>query len=285
MKGHNLMLLIAFLVIIVVIFKVKSKESFGDYTDVGRFNGDGSPMSESTPDIEYKPYLNSGIYDLDNYELSSVYQNQGSRVASQKEISDAMTRYPMDWPVQGAGSQYFQENQAEYQKKSSDGLLSDTVVNNTYQEVDGSDMAPTDLDAQDEEERKILQTYVPKKSKNLLQYSPDDVRRLVDKVYAKKGLVPVIEKSKQGENIWEITELKEKNPKIVWEDEVTTRDIMMDRGEEVIQVPYTATDIAMGLDPYYNPRMSTRKGRNDYTQWTSGLERMFAPTYPLKSWF
>ena len=26
-------------------------------------------------------------------------------------------------------------------------------------------------------------------------------------------------------------------------------------------------------------------GKNDYTQWTPGLERMFAPTHPIKSWF
>ena len=139
-----------------------------------------------------------------------------------------------------------------------------------------------------QEEKKILQTYKPECSKGLLQYSVDDVKALTDKVYGKKGLIPVIKKSKQGENIWEITEVKEKHPHIVWEDEVerdTQRQAMEKRGEEVIEVPYTATDVAAGLDPFFQARNTTRDGKYDYYQWTPGLERMFAPTYPIKYWF
>ena len=98
----------------------------------------------------------------------------------------------------------------------------------------------------------------------------------------------MVKKSKQGENVWEIVEVKEKNPKIVWEDEVqaeTQRAIMEQRGEEVIEVPYTTSDISAGLDPFFQPRNSVRDGKFDYTKWTPGLERMFAPTYPQKSWF
>jgi hypothetical protein len=116
----------------------------------------------------------------------------------------------------------------------------------------------------------------------------DDVKQLVDRIYTKRGLIPVINKSKQGENIWEITEVKEKDPKIVWEDEVerdVQRAAMEQRGEEVIEVPYTVTDVSAGLDPFFQSRNRVRDGKYDYTEWTPGLERMFAPTYPLKSWF
>ena len=40
-----------------------------------------------------------------------------------------------------------------------------------------------------------------------------------------------------------------------------------------------------GLDPFFQSRNRVRDGKYDYTEWTPGLERMFAPTYPLKSWF
>ena len=60
---------------------------------------------------------------------------------------------------------------------------------------------------------------------------------------------------------------------------------MEKRGEEVIEVPYTASDVAAGLDPFFEPRSSVRDGKFDYTQWTPGLERMFAPTYPIKEWY
>ena len=59
---------------------------------------------------------------------------------------------------------------------------------------------------------------------------------------------------------------------------------MQKRGEDVIEVPYTASDLAAGLDPFFQPRNSVRDGKYDYTQWTPGLERMFAPTYPVKEW-
>ena len=258
-----------------------------------RFDADGRPqehqnmnvvLPESSPALGI-PYGTNFISDLDSYELSAVYQNQSSKPDSRADISDAMTRYPMDWSVQGPDSQYFQEQKAAFEKKLANSAPPPTSM---YNGVDGTNMAIPDTEAQNEEETKILQTYQPECSKGLLQYSLDDVKHLLDKVYSKRGLIPVIEKSKQGENIWEVTEVKEKNPKIVWEDEVARdvqRETMEKRMEQVIQVPYTVSDLSAGLDPFFQARNPVRDDKYDYTQWTPGLERMFAPTYPLKSWF
>jgi hypothetical protein len=255
--------------------------------DQQRFNPDGSPKNNLNRTVfpPEKPYIMDPIDNLDQYELSMVYQNEGSKEASKKDISDAMTRYPMDWSVQGQSSQYFQENQAKYQE---DKQNQPTPVTSFYNEVSGSDMKLPDTLAQDDEEKKILQTYKPECSKDLLHYSVDDVKGLVDKIFSRKGLIPVIEKSKQGQNVWEIIEVKEKDPKIIWEDDLqneTQRQKMEKRGEEIIQVPYTVNDISAGLDPFYQKRNSVRDGKYDYTQWTPGLERMFAPTYPIKYWY
>jgi hypothetical protein len=254
-----------------------------------RFNPDGTPNENQNvmiypPD---KPYLMNPIDDLDDYEVSLVFQNQGSKEASRKQISDAMTRYPMDWPVQGPNSQYFQDSQAKYEEKQNSEAKTQPSTK-MYNEINGSDMTPPDTEAMDMEEKEILQTYKPESSKGLLQYSLDDVKSLVDRIYYKKGLIPVIEKSKQGTNIWEITEVKEKDPHIVWEDDLereTERQKMDKRGEEVIEVPYTVTDIAAGLDPFFQARNTVRDGKYDYYKWTPGLERMFAPTYPIKAWY
>ena len=35
----------------------------------------------------------------------------------------------------------------------------------------------------------------------------------------------------------------------------------------------------------FEPRVGVKDGKHDYTRFTPGLERMFAPTYPIKSWF
>lgn len=293
MANLNLMILLLLLILgyFVLYFggrKYLEKFQSNDYNNQPRFKPDGEPNTPISTTIypPEKPYTMIPIDALDEYEVGNVFQNQGSKTASKRQISEAMTRYPMDWSVQGTGSQYFQDNQAEFEKKVVDDT--NTQSTNMYKEVDGSDMTPPDTEAMEAEEKKILQTYKPECSKGLLQYSVDDVKSLVDRVFTKRGLIPIIEKSKQGENIWEITEVKEKNPHIVWEDELekeTERQKMDKRGEEVIQVPYTTSDIAAGLDPFFQARNSVRDGKYDYYKWTPGLERMYAPTYPLKSWF
>ena len=254
-----------------------------------RFNDDGTPetLMNTTLYPAEKPYTLDPIDNIDDYDISAVFQNQGSKVASRKQLSDAMTRYPLDWSVQPPNSQFFQENQAQFEKQKAEEA-NNPPVTSFYKEIDGSSMVPPNTEAIDEEEKKILQTYQPESSKGLLEYSVDDVKALLEKVYSRKGLIPVIEKSKQGNNVWEITEVKEKNPKIVWADEQEKeiqREAMTQRGEEVIEVPYTATDLAAGLDPFFQARNSVRDGKYDYTQWTPGLQRMFAPTYPIKNWY
>jgi hypothetical protein len=220
------------------------------------------------PEMQYPSELNK-----DTYELAQVFNNQGSKTASKKQISDAMTRYPLDWSVQGPNSQIFQENQAKYDSKKR--VDPEPFINQP------TDMLLPDAATLEDEEQKILKTYKPESSKGLLHYSMDDVTHLLKKIYDKKGLVPVIEKSKQGENIWEIVEVKEKNPTIVWED--STRDKMTARGEDVIGVPYTASDIAAGMDPFMHTRNRVRPGRNEINENTE-LGRMFQTTQPVPKW-
>jgi hypothetical protein len=289
----NLFVLFILALITYLILYIRGRKYLETFEGGKRFRGDGSPATEpppknTLPEIAYKPYANMPIDDLFEFDDANVFQNRGSKVASKKQISDAMTRYPMDWPSRGPDSQVFQEEQAQFEKEVKNTKERFKGEPNFYREVDGRNMELPDQYKIDDEEKKILQTYKPESSKGLLEYSVDDVKGLLHKMYDKKGLIPIIEKSRQGENVWEIVEVKEKNPKIVWEDDVEAtqqRAAMEKRGEEVIQVPYTASDIRAGLDPFFQPRNSVRDSKFDYTQWTPGLERMFAPTYPLKSWY
>ena len=232
-----------------------------------RFHKDGSPNTNPNATPENPS---------DEYELSAVFQNQGSREASQQQISDAMTRYPLDWSTQGPASEHFQEKQVQYTNDRSAATKPAP-----YSEQGTESPVPASME---EEERKILQTYQPTSSKDLLTYSVDDVKNLLDSVYDKKGLIPVIHKSKQGDNVWEVTEVKEKKPTIVWEEDTQTQQVMRQRGEETIEVPYPASDMAAGLNPFLNPRQRVGNGRNDTPQWTPGVDRMFTPSYPIPKW-
>lgn len=212
----------------------------------------------------------------DTYDMSAVYNNRGSKPASKKQLNDAMARYPLDWAAQGPDSQMFQEGMKKYEKD----METNPSQVKPFQE-ESTDMLLPDSSILEDEERKLLQTYKPVSSKGLLHYSVHDVKHLLDKVYAKRGLIPVIAKSKQGENIWEIVEVKEKNPKIVWEDDVHEKMTM--RGEDTIEVPYTASDIAAGLEPFMNKRDRVRTGKYDVFENTE-LNRSFDLMRPIPAW-
>jgi hypothetical protein len=234
------------------------------------------------------------ILRLDDYEYSMVFRNEGSREAGKREISDAMSRYPLDWSVQPPSSQYFQTRREGFvnQVAAEYGDPNQPPVNtDEFNSISGTKETPADKEAMEEEERKILQMYNPyrqeeedKKKKDLIHYSLNDAKRLVKKLYSKRGLVADVSVSKQGTNVFEINDVRPKDPVIIWEDEIPqpSRDEL--RGEEIIEVPQTAGDTAAGLDPFYEPRTRTRMDRHDYTKWTPGLERSFAPTYTAAEW-
>ena len=235
-----------------------------------------------------KPYITSPINDLDDYELSVIFQNQSGKEASQKQISDAMSRYPMDWSNLPPNSQVFDENQQAFLEQQAKKQAQPNDTSSLYKEIDGSDMKPLDTAALEAEEKKILQTYKPESSKGLLSYSLDDVKHLVDKIYKKRGLVPTIVPSKQARDAWEITEVREEHPHIVWEDDVqrmTERERQTLRNEELIEVPYTVTDLQAGLDPFFEARSRVRDDKYNYTGFVPGLIRAFSPTYPTKYWY
>jgi hypothetical protein len=153
MSNSNLMILFILLILgyFVLYFggrKYLEKFVPNDYDGQTRFNPDGSPNEQQNMMIypPEKPYLMNPIDDLDDYELSVVFQNQGSKEASRKQISDAMTRYPMDWVTQGPNSQHFQDNQAEFEKQTAENI-NNPPSDKIYKQIDGSDMTPPDTDS------------------------------------------------------------------------------------------------------------------------------------------
>lgn len=241
--------------------------------------------SVRTDFLPQPPYVTNEepILKLDDYEYSMIFQNEGSREVGKREISDAMSRYPLDWSNKPPSDQEFQVAQTVFKDKVSVEAPADT---SKFDDISGKKMQPPNLSAADTAEREIVQMYKPEETKDLIHYSLKDAKRLVERLYERRGKKAVVEPSLQGNNVFEIVEVDDIHPKIVWEDEVY-RDVPREklRGEQTIVVPTVVNDLAAGLDPWYEPRQSARMGRHDYTKWTPGLERQFAPTYEHRSWF
>jgi len=231
------------------------------------------------------PYATNPIMRLDDYEYSMIFQSEGDRNAQRRSISDAMSRYPSDWCTMPPSSSLFQISQEGFVNAVQADSKAAPADVSAFESISGLAEQPPDLDAAEDEEKKVLAMYQPEETKDLINYSLKDAKRMIKQIYSKKGLVADLQKSSQGENVFEIVEVREKNPTIIWEDDVSTpenREII--RGENRINVPIAVSDTAAGLDPFYEPRSGTRLGTNDYTKWTPGLERQFAPTYTGNGW-
>ena len=93
-----------------------------------RFTQDGKPITDAAYPNVSRQLQPDNSHNEDAFEIAQIFQNQGKE-ASQKQISDAMTRYPLDWSVQGPGSQMFQENQARYEKSQKNVIAPEPYQN------------------------------------------------------------------------------------------------------------------------------------------------------------
>ena len=135
-------------------------------------------------------------------------------------------------------------------------------------------------------ERKVLQTYKPKNTSDLQTYDVDDAYKLIKKIYDAKGEVPIIEHNKDT-NIYNIVGTRNKNEKIEYEDDLPVANLTDISSNQVTVIPQGAKDYLMDSDPFYDVEKgaNTRTGKWDYTKWSQGLERSFAPTYSLSQWY
>ncbi len=229
------------------------------------------------------PYVRDRILDVDDYEYNLVFQQEGDREVSKALYNKLQSQYPMDWSVQPPSSIHFQSG-LQRLKESFEGSPVVQTGPNPYKDVGVEALTPPDTHLAEMEERKILQLYRPAKTDSLSTYNLEDANALIKKIYDAKGLIPEVEKRK--DNVYEIVGTRRKDEKIVYEDEnpPAQRAPVEEAGEGRITVPPTAVDTAAGLDPFFTPTASTHMDRWDYTKFTPGLERMFAPTYPTVEW-
>jgi len=236
-------------------------------------------MNEFTP-----PFATDQIQSVDDYEYNMVFQNEGDRAMTKSTRDFLMSKYPMDWTVQPPSSSTFQEGLASFKESFTN---QDIPSKNPYNAINGSSMTPPVY----KDERDILATYVPKKPNELTTYDADDAKEIVDRIYAAKGLVADLKKT--GDNTYTIMGTHKKD-EFVYEDDSdasgayasTGSHAVPSAGEGIFIVPATM-DNYKTPDPFFtvNPTTKTRMGKWDYSSWTPGLERMFAPTEPQMNWY
>jgi hypothetical protein len=232
-----------------------------------------------------KPYTQTPIQNVDDYEYSMIFKNEGDRAMTKKTRDFLMSQYPKDWSVQPPSSDLFQQGLQAYNEGFEDAPRPPTK---RYDSINGTAMAPPDKEAQERREQEILNTYVPKDPQSLTTYSADDAKTLIEKIYTAKGLKATYKQT--GDNQFQIISTTPLDKVITYEEDPaapleapTSKGPVAAAGEETIVVPEIHP--TGGLDPFYTPGEQTRDGRWNYTQFTPGLERMFAPTEPMSKWY
>ena len=260
-----------------------AKEGFGEPINTGELRKPCKPSIMLNQGMQ-APFVKQRLMDVDDYEYNLVFQQEGDREISKALYNKLQSQYPLDWSTQPPSSAHFQAGL----QKLKESFQAPPVMEsgpNPYREMNAEALTPPDTTAEHMEERKILQLYQPAKTDSLGTYQLDDAQALIKRIYDAKGLIPEVQK-KEG-NVYEVIGTRRKDEKIVYEDEnpPAQRAPVETAGEGTITVPAQAVDIAAGLDPFFTPSASTHMDRWDYTKFTPGLERMFAPTYPTVEWY
>ena len=260
-----------------------SKEGFGDPIPTGELRKPCKSSVVLNQGMD-APYVKKRLLDVDDYEYNLVFQQEGDREVSKALYNKLQSQYPLDWSVQPPSSSHFQAGLQQY-KESFAGSPVSQPGPDPYKEMGNEALIPPDTTAAQMEEKKILQLYKPEKTDSLGSYQLDDAQALIKRIYDAKGLVPEVKKKEN--NVYEVIGTRRKDEKIVYEDEnpPVQKAPVEAAGEGTITVPATAVDTAAGLDPFFTPGASTHMDRWDYTKFTPGLERMFAPTYPTVEWY
>jgi len=230
------------------------------------------------------PYIQDPIDSLGDYEYNMVFQNEADKPLTAKERSALMSQYPLDWSGYPSSASQFQAGLRESFENATPNVPDDAKP---YQNFSGGTMSPPDTGAMEAEERKILMTYKPEFPPDPTAYDPADVNDLVTKLYAKKGLVPEIKR--RGEtNVYDIVGSRAVNEKVEYEDDTSapaSADAVPAAGEGVTQGPEAAGQTP---DRFFQDMKGVGSGTGnkwDYTAWTPGLERMFAPSNQTQNWF
>jgi hypothetical protein len=237
------------------------------------------------------PFTTKPINDVDDYEYNLVYQNESDKAVSKALISKLMSQRPMEWSGMPPSSSQFQAGLRESFENATPTVPDDAKP---YDNIAGNLMQPPDMSEAEKEEKKILQTYRPKFPPTPTSYDSRDVNELIKKVYDAKGVVPDV-RHKDGTNVYEIVGVRRKDEKVVFEDEAVEAEATEgpNKGamESTVKAPLAVRDMnSRSQDSFFDEgsaavEKKSRANRWDYTAWTPGLERMFAPTKPQQQWY
>jgi hypothetical protein len=288
-----ILLAIVSLLAITGVHMYSSKSHVAQEQDNSTVESEACPQTNTPfqrlPDTLYNPITASPVNSLGDFEENMIFQNESDRELSTGLRYKLMSQYPMDWSGLPPSSAQFQAGLRETFEDASGDIPTEPIRGSpVYSDMENSNMMPPDTLQMDANERKLLQTYIPRNVADKTTYDIDDAREFIHKIYEEKGLIPDVI-HEDGSQVYEVVGVRKKDEKIVYEDELdatASREPNSASGEATIHVSPNAFSMNSGEnDPFFDKMNRTRTDKWDYTKFTPGLERMFAPTYATENWY
>ena len=232
-----------------------------------------------------KPYMTTE-HKQGDFEQDFVFQNEGGYDPTREAINLARRKFPFDWSQLPPSSSLFQAQQALFVKDDSKAMAA-PYTEETFTDIESMKVLPPDSNAVDQAEIDALKAYRPVASADMKSVDEGSVKELVEKIYGDKGLVAKV--AKKANNVFEVYEVMEKEPKITYEDEVTHASIQdnalnpMIDSSEMLVVPDAVSELTVGLTPYGRGE-SVGNRRQDYSNYNPNLEGIFGPKMQWQQW-
>jgi hypothetical protein len=257
---------------------------------------------DSTTNFQ-RPYVTTEMDEPDfegNFEggLDRIILNkyEGGIEATKDALNMAMVQYPFDWANAPPSARIFQEQNAllldkdnleRNAEKIPEPMMTKTELNvakllppmttkEGFQNSPGPAPSPSTYKSQDE----ALRAYAPKSAEEIGHYTEQDAKDFINKYYEPKGLIPEIVETGE-DNVYQVVGFQEKDPKIVWEDEV-------DNQNRSAWVPQGQSSEFNASTQYSGSRASERTVRTGVSKeekaTNSQLERIFGPGLQWQQW-
>jgi hypothetical protein len=247
---------------------------------------DGGRNCRTVLDTSYKtkPYVTTED-KWGDFEQDVIFQNEGGYDPTKEAINAARRRFPFDWSQLPPSSSLFQAQQSLFVKDST--ATAAPYVQETFENIDAAKVLPPDQVAEQEAEEDALKAYQPIATSDLKAVDEQSVNKLIKDIYGKKGLVARV--AKKANNVFEVYETMEKNPKIIYEDDVQQTGANnnalnpMVEPNETLVVPNAVSEISVGMTPYGRGE-SMHARRQDYSNYNPNLEGIFGPKMQWQQW-
>lgn len=237
---------------------------------------------ENGPNVEM-PYVRDTDVNGD-FEQDFIYSNEGGSDPSKDALNAARRRFPFDWSQLPPSSSLFQAQQALFVKDPTS--TASPYVKDTYEAIEAEKILPVNTNAQDQYELDQLKMYKPNDAKSC-KTDEENVDTLIQNIYGKKGLVARV--AKKANNVYEVYETIEKNPKIVWEDDGKQASMQSNElnsyadNSQMIVRSQAVTDVAAGMKPWGNGD-SMNGGRQSLSDYNPNFEQLMGPRIMMQNY-